>query len=48
MLRKNPKAAAFYDSCTQEQRNAILMQVSQSSTNAQLQALVDNLPSFAV
>ena len=28
LLREDEKAAKFYDSCTQEQRNAILLQLS--------------------
>ncbi|MCI8913387.1 MAG: hypothetical protein HFF38_04525 [Lawsonibacter sp.] len=48
LLRKNPQASAFYDNCTQEQRNAILLQVGQTNSAAQLKALIDNLPSTAL
>ena len=45
LLQKNPKAAAFYDSCTPDQRQAILLQLSQINSRSQLRAFVDNLPS---
>ena len=48
LLRKNPQASAFYDNFTQEQRNAILLQVGQTNSAAQLKALIDNLPSTAL
>lgn len=48
MLRENPKAAHFYDHCTQEQRNAILLQVDMLNSPEKLRAFVENLPSAAL
>ena len=48
MLRKNPQASAFYDRCTPEQRSAILLQMGQMTSQAQLRAFVDNLPSASL
>ena len=48
MLPANPQAAKFYDHCTQEQRNAILLQVHMLNTPDKLKAFVDNLPSAAL
>lgn len=48
LLQKNPQASAFYDRCTPDQRQAILLQMSQMDSRAQLKAFVDNLPSSAV
>ena len=48
LLRSNPRASAFYDRCTPEQRQAILMQVGQADSAAQLKAILDNLPSAAL
>ena len=48
MLRANPQAAKFYDHCTQEQRNAILLQLGQMTSQSQLRAFVDNLPSASL
>ena len=48
LLQKNPKAAAFYDSCTPDQRQAILLQLSQINSRSQLRAFVDNLPSASL
>ena len=48
LLQKNPKAAAYYDRCTPEQRNAILLQVHMLNTPDKLKAFVDNLPSAAL
>ena len=48
MLRKNPQASAFYDRCTPEQRSAILLQMGQMTSQAQLRAFVDNLPSMSL
>ena len=45
LLRQNPKAARFYDRCTPEQRQAILLQLPEMKTESQLRAFVDNLPS---
>ena len=44
LLQTNPKASAFYDRCTPEQRQAILLQLGQMSSQSQLRAFVDNLP----
>ena len=48
LLQKNPKAATFYDSCTPDQRQAILLQLSQINSRSQLRAFVDNLPSASL
>ncbi len=48
LLEKNPQAARFYDNCTPEQRQAILLQLPQITSQAQLQAFVDHLPSAAL
>ena len=48
LLQKNPQAAAFYDRCTPAQRQSILLQMGQMSSQSQLQAFVDNLPSAAL
>ena len=48
LLQKNPQAAAFYDRCTPAQRQAILLQLGQMTSQAQLQSFIDNLPSPAV
>ena len=32
LLQKNPQASAFYDRCTPEQRNAILLQLGQMTS----------------
>lgn len=45
LLQKNPQASAFYDRCTPAQRQAILLQLGQMTSQSQLQAFVDNLPS---
>ena len=48
LLQKNPQASAFYDRCTPEQRQAILLQMSQMTSQSQLRAFVDNLPSASL
>ncbi len=48
LLQHNPQASAFYDRCTPEQRQAILLQLGQMTNQSQLQAFVDNLPSAAL
>ena len=48
LLNQNPQAAAFYDSCTPAQRQAILLQLGQMSSQSQLRAFVDNLPSASL
>ena len=48
LLQKNPRASAFYDSCTPHQRQAILLQLEQMTSRSQLQAFVDNLPSASL
>ena len=45
LLQTNPQAAAYYDRCTPEQRNAILFQLGRMTSWEQLRAFVDNLPS---
>ena len=44
LLQKNPKAAAFYDSCTPDQRQAILLQLSQINSPPQPGPFVDTPP----
>jgi len=48
LLEQNPQAAAFYNRCTPEQRQAILFQLGRVSTRSQLTAFVNNLPSAAL
>lgn len=48
LLQKNARACAFYDRCTPAQRQAILLQMGQISSQSQLKAFVDNLPSAAL
>ncbi len=48
LLQKNPQASAFYDRCTPEQRNAILLQLGQMTSQSQLRAFVNNLPSASL
>ena len=48
LLQKNPKSAAFYDSCTPTQRQAILLQLEQINSRPQLRAFVDNLPGMSL
>ena len=48
LLQKDPKASAFYDSCTPKQREAILLQLEQMSSQSQLRAFVANLPSMSL
>mgnify|MGYP001082163154 FL=1 len=48
LLRENPQASQFYDRCTPEQRQAILLQLPQFQTPAQVRAFVDKLPSAAL
>ena len=48
LLEKNPQASAFYDSCTPQQRQAILLQLSELHSAQQLEAFVDHLPSAAL
>ena len=44
LLRQDPRAA-FYDSCTPEQKQAILLQLPEMKSDSQLRAFVANLPS---
>jgi len=48
LLQENPRAAAFYDSCTPIQRQAILLQLEQIHSRTQLRAFVENLPSASL
>ena len=48
LLQNNPQASAYYDRCTTEQRQAILLQMSQMTSQSQLRAFVDNLPSASL
>ena len=45
LLRQDPRAARFYDSCTPEQKQAILLQLREMKSDSQLRAFVANLPS---
>ena len=45
LLRQDPRAARFYDSCTPEQKQAILLQLPEMKSDSQLRAFVANLPS---
>lgn len=47
-LLQNPAAASFYESCTPEQKQAILNQVHQISSKQEMKAFIDNLPSAAL
>ncbi len=47
MLRENSQAARFYDSCTAEQRQAILCQLQAISSPEEMRSFVANLPSAA-
>lgn len=48
LLQANPQASAFYDCCTPEQRHAILLQLGRITSQSQLRAFVDNLPSASL
>lgn len=48
LLRQNPQSSRFYDSCTPQQRQAILDQLPKMTSPAQLQGFVDHLPSAAL
>ena len=48
LLQENPQAARFYDHCTPQQRQAILEQLPQMTSQAQLRAFVDHLSSAAL
>lgn len=48
LLNQNPRASAYYDRCTPEQRDAILFQLGQTTSWSQLKAFVDNLPSASL
>ena len=47
LLQKNPRASAYYDRCTPEQRQAILLQLGQMTSQSHLRAFVDNLHSVS-
>ena len=47
LLRQNPQSARFYNS-SPAQRRAIMEQLPQMTSRAQLQGFVDNLPSAAL
>ena len=44
LLQKNPRASAFYDRCTPEQRQAILLQLGQMNSQSQLGPLWTTCP----
>ena len=48
LLRQYPQSSRFYDSCTPQQRQAILEQLSQLTSHAQIQSFVEHLPSAAL
>ena len=48
LLRQYPQSSRFYDSCTPQQRQAILGQLSQLTSHAQIQGFVEHLPSAAL
>lgn len=48
LLRQYPQSSRFYNSCTPQQRQAILDQLSQLTSQAQLQGFVEHLPSAAL
>lgn len=48
LLRQYPQSSRFYDSCTPQQRQAILEQLSQLTSHAQIQGFVEYLPSAAL
>ena len=48
LLHHNPQASAYYDRCTPKQREAILLQLGQMTSQSQLQAFMDNLPSASL
>ena len=48
LLQKNPQASAYYDRCTPVQRQAILLQLGQMTSQSQLRAFVDNLPGMSL
>lgn len=48
LLRENSAAARFYDSCTREQRQAILSQLPSMTSPEEVRAFVDHLPSAAL
>ena len=48
LLRQNPQSARFYNSFSPAQRRAIMEQLPQMTSRAQLQGFVDNLPSAAL
>ncbi len=48
LLQSNPQAASYYDRCTPAQRQAILLQLGQMSSQSQLRAFVDNLPGMSL
>lgn len=47
LLRENREAARFYDSCTSEQRRAILCRLPSISSPEEMRAFVSHLPSAA-
>lgn len=48
LLRQYPQSSRFYDSCTPQQRQAILDQLSQLTSHTQIQGFVEHLPSAAL
>ena len=48
LLRQYPQSSRFYDSCTPQQRQAILDQLSHLTSHAQNQGFVEHLPSAAL
>ena len=48
LLQQYPQSSRFYNSFTPQQRQAILDQLSQLTSQAQLQGFVEHLPSAAL
>lgn len=48
LLRQNPQASRFFDSCTPTQKEAIMAQLPQLTSQAQLKGFVEHLPSAAL
>lgn len=48
LLRRDLRAAQFYNSCTDTQKRAILLQLRNIQTPERLDAFVEHLPSAAL
>lgn len=47
-LLQNPKATAFYNNCTEAQKEAIVHTAQQMQTKQDMHAFVNNLPTAAL